>query len=907
MSNFNNIWKNFLTEGGFGQGKPPKDKKSREFYKKQVIYLEEDDGNEILLKEVTEDELEHISRAINDMSPEEWAFNELFDGKSRLVIDFPVVDGGTPLGKFLNMWKKMNYEVDWEKGVVSATKELMDSSTAGVVKNIMGGGAERAGKKKKIQMKIGKWLAKVHEYMVKYEALYAEVERKKVDLGMHPQQYLSTAQVEEFLGPKMKDYWRLGDYINMMVSDERRQPQYSHQDSKRIAELKQYWTDNAKYIKENAGKAGTDKYSIIITRHPIDILRMADFEDITSCHTPPSGGGGGEYYKCAVAEAHGHGAVAYVVETEELLWATNTSNLESAEQEIQEGEVFNDPHRSGETGELQPVARLRLRQVRYYKDEEQLALQKKYTTIGDLAKMPDEEADELIKRLKQGGFEKLNTYAGTQLAVPEARVYGIAFPDFRSRLMRWARENQSEQLRTAPRDPNRPYTTHGEEKWQFGTIDLSMFIKFGGSYEDNAITGLVSDLFGAEMPATGIVKQDAATEDQLDDNLMVSMQQQYQTLCNEITDQYNQVLQQCEVGARVEDDGGGGIYVALDATMWIIWDEDEWITLPSYDDIDNALEEVKETWGFGWIDTDSFPPAMRQASSQTAGPITRRTLQFRISPEGLAGFDGQAFAIDHDGYANFCQSVQEECDEKREAVKLLLSNYFKNQGDMVGGAIMKLGREVENQERMLMHWEGHAEEGPEIEQYELVTFIAHPVIDYKQFGVNQERAVEILKSRNFWLGLRKRMTAVAHRNLEQRQADKYYPETGRAPQKREIKKYYPDICLDCDLIEDYDPEDDTLTANLILSVDDDAPDDVTWILRELVMAWDDQEELNRVANEKFATSIEASTLHGATLSGLFEDQAPRSPQKPQPASDTDMQELRTLNKTQRLLESLNTK
>ena len=109
------------------------------------------------------------------------------------------------------------------------------------------------------------------------------------------------------------------------------------------------------------------------------------------------------------------------------------------------------------------------------------------------------------------------------------------------------------------------------------------------------------------------------------------------------------------------------------------------------------------------------------------------------------------------------------------------------------------------------------------------------------------------------------------------------------------------------MIEDYDPEDDTLTANLILSVDDDAPDDVTWILRELVMAWDDQEELNRVANEKFATSIEASTLHGATLSGLFEDQAPRSPQKPQPASDTDMQELRTLNKTQRLLESLNTK
>ena len=46
---------------------------------------------------------------------------------------------------------------------------------------------------------------------------------------------------------------------------------------------------------------------------------MSDFEDITSCHSPPSRGGGDSYYKCAVAEAHGHGAVAYVAKTENIL------------------------------------------------------------------------------------------------------------------------------------------------------------------------------------------------------------------------------------------------------------------------------------------------------------------------------------------------------------------------------------------------------------------------------------------------------------------------------------------------------------------------------------------------------------------------------------------------------------
>ena len=63
---FHNNWRKFLAEGSF------KEKK--------------------LLREITEDELEHIAKALNEMGPEDLAFNNLFDGKNRILIPFPTRD-----------------------------------------------------------------------------------------------------------------------------------------------------------------------------------------------------------------------------------------------------------------------------------------------------------------------------------------------------------------------------------------------------------------------------------------------------------------------------------------------------------------------------------------------------------------------------------------------------------------------------------------------------------------------------------------------------------------------------------------------------------------------------------------------------------------------------------------------
>jgi len=77
-----------------------------------------------------------------------------------------------------------------------------------------------------------------------------------------------------------------------------------------------YYTNDKKWedVQELFDMTSTEhKYSIIVSRAPIDILRMSDIGRITSCHRE-----GGEYFQCAREEARGHGIVAYRLYTDEL-------------------------------------------------------------------------------------------------------------------------------------------------------------------------------------------------------------------------------------------------------------------------------------------------------------------------------------------------------------------------------------------------------------------------------------------------------------------------------------------------------------------------------------------------------------------------------------------------------------
>ena len=71
------------------------------------------------------------------------------------------------------------------------------------------------------------------------------------------------------------------------------------------------------------------RFSVVVSRSPIDVLRMSDISDIESCHSQ-----GGAYFQCAIQEAITGGAVAYVVHTRDL--------KKLSDDEFQNEEIFED-------------------------------------------------------------------------------------------------------------------------------------------------------------------------------------------------------------------------------------------------------------------------------------------------------------------------------------------------------------------------------------------------------------------------------------------------------------------------------------------------------------------------------------------------------------------------------------
>ena len=113
--------------------------------------------NEKVLREVTEDEMRVLEDVLDDLNPANLPLNDLFSGKMRVVIPFPTTDPSTDLGKFANFFETQEYDVQWDKGIVSATREV--SSISDLVAYL--GGDPQKKKFKKFQMKIGKLFAKI--------------------------------------------------------------------------------------------------------------------------------------------------------------------------------------------------------------------------------------------------------------------------------------------------------------------------------------------------------------------------------------------------------------------------------------------------------------------------------------------------------------------------------------------------------------------------------------------------------------------------------------------------------------------------------------------------------------------------------------------------------------------------
>lgn len=197
------------------------------------------------------------------------------------------------------------------------------------------------------------------------------------------------------------------------------------------------------------------KKFILLTRNPVDVLRMADFKSLQSCHSPPYPSKkkpSGKFYFCAIQEAEGGGAVAYLV------------SGDAPKGVSQDEEVLVDPDR-GIKG-LNPISRIRIRQVRFKTNN---------------------------------GEEKI-------LAIPEQRIYGSSETTFQVKLVEYFRDRQSDVI---------SYITQQLLKnASSGTFEL-----LGGSYLDTELSNLVSlflnhgQIDSTKIKVADKIKADAGLED----------------------------------------------------------------------------------------------------------------------------------------------------------------------------------------------------------------------------------------------------------------------------------------------------------------------------------------------------------------------------------------------------------
>lgn len=143
-------------------------------------------------------------------------------------------------------------------------------------------------------------------------------------------------------------------------------------------DLLDWWQKNGENLKNNEVGA-----SVVISRSPIDVLRMSDHDGISSCHSPD-----GQFYKCARQEARTGGAIAYVVKNSDLKKVN-----------LQDQEIFKDSDR--DVDGIVPLERLRLR------------------------------------RLTNGNLD---------LLIPELRTYGIKNVGFLNAVKNWAKSSQQKAI-----------------------------------------------------------------------------------------------------------------------------------------------------------------------------------------------------------------------------------------------------------------------------------------------------------------------------------------------------------------------------------------------------------------------------------------------------------------------------
>ena len=569
------------------------------FVKAWRKHLQESIDDETLrrnvLNEITEDEYEYIKNWMRNAPEEAYSFNNLFGGKKRIAITPPPPPAEGIIGNIVTFFRDNGYKINFDDSTVEkdVTTVIPKGPRAG----------EEVTKKQKIR--IGKAFDMIGNVIKQYEKAKEEYS----DAGGYAAEAATLITGFDSNDPEDK---RLRKAIDDKEAMEKKltsvlpeSAPYYEAVKAQLPGFKKFWNEKSAFYRENPDAAFKTKspYVTILSRHPVDVVRMSDMEGIRSCHSR-----GGGYFQCAVAESRGHGPIAYLVPREQFedYFDVNLDETPAEEVDLDQGgeEIFADDDR-GVPG-LKPQSRVRLR---------------KFVSKED----------------------------GRMLAVPEKRTYSrgnkTAPPGFLKSVVDWARNSQEEAIG----DVNKLANEISDEKWT----------RYGGHYEDTPDGEIFAQMLEPvaskeEMElfryAGKMGMQDRVhdIEDEIESEL-TDMEERVEREAEEVQQRANQTLKHFNVHHEVEDYGDGPFVNYYGGFSFDTTEEfGEYID----DDPDNPFP-------LGWaVHEDEINDAVKQALDQEA--------YFYIDDNGGINNDGRYYidipmgyddSNDVDGFQSFVSQM----------------------------------------------------------------------------------------------------------------------------------------------------------------------------------------------------------------------------------------------------------
>ena len=414
--------------------------------------------------EVKPEELKDIEQML-DKEPEELSFNNLFGDKFRLII--PLDESSVISDKLTKFLNDAGYEVDLKKGI--ATGWAMRSKQGRVTVKLRLDQQDNyvnpdgtINVENLASKKSPEEIEAMSKRLVKRQIKIGKLLRKGIQL-LEKEVEAPDDEAELDIQNRFRAFFAL---------------RTDQQDLETFKIYAKAWE------KQGAAEAG---HSVIISRHPIDVFRMSDFERIQSCHSPASRGTSGRpgvYYRCAPAEAHGHGLVTFVVRNKALdkIMAKREEDLGTKLYEPKDYQALLDDFQEND-------------EEFFYDDKRNVGVY-------------DPNIRGRIRKYSVPGAEI------AALGVPETEVYGDNTAYARAltpTVTKWAKENQRDIIDKINSNPDLFDEDYGTKNQG---LQLVKFVMHGGTYQDTPDSALFNNFMGHKT--IGSAKIDRSTEESLE-------------------------------------------------------------------------------------------------------------------------------------------------------------------------------------------------------------------------------------------------------------------------------------------------------------------------------------------------------------------------------------------------------